>query len=149
MTASMRTYSIVLPSLLVLQLGCGVEPDLGGRPEVEDGLVIASADEHRITGTYGEHGHGLEFTLVFDATARFAIVGACGETWLSSVFVEQSAATTIFERLTFVRTDMGLQTLGDQTALAELAEQPEAELVVPLQAALRAHGIVDEIVTLP
>lgn len=147
----MPSCSTFLSSILIsyLAAGCGVEPDLGASPEVEDGLVIASADEHRITGTYGENGRGLEFVLELDGDYRFAAVGARGETWISSVFFPASATTTVLERLTFVRTHSGLESIGDVTAYDDLVRRDESALLSPLQTALRTHGIVDEIVALP
>ena len=147
----MRIISAALPpTLLVLVMSaCGVEPDLGQVPDVEDGLVIASADQHRITGTYGENGRGLEFALESYADIRFVTVGARGETWLDSAFFDRSATTTVLDRVTFVRTDAGMEMVGDAAALEDLQVRTESALLTPLQDALRAHGIVDEIVALP
>ena len=135
---------------LCLVIGaCGVEPDLGQQPEAEDGLVIAYADTHRIAGTYGENGRGIDFQIERAGHLMIVDVGVRSEMLLESVFHGDSASTTILDRLTFVRTDSGVEAIGDNSALDEWRAVPESTLLDPLRVALRRHGIVDEIVTLP
>jgi hypothetical protein len=144
-----NSRTIVGVTLGFLIGACGVEPDLGELPEAEDGLVISYADERRITGTYGEAGRGIDFEIDHASDFTLVEVGVRSQRLLESAFHESSAITTVLDRLTFVRTVAGIETIGDRAALDDMFAVPEAALLEPLQIALRRHGIVEEIVTLP
>jgi len=108
--------------------------------------------QSRVTGQFVERGTSVEFTFDLDAEVRRAVIRTSkGAPLVESTLADGVETTSYLGRLTvFGRPrDRDPRVVGDKSAMAELAQRPEAALFQPLREALEAHGVSRDVYAAP
>jgi hypothetical protein len=136
----MKRVGLIAVALL-LGVGCAEEEQ---EPTGITGLRIFEQTATEVSGTFAGAGASIDFTFRTESGKHVAIIrSADGRSLIDSTLANNLERTVYLNRATVFGGPLQLQPLitGDASAIDELSEMPEAELVQPLRDALAKRGV--------